>query len=261
MNAEQTYPSVIVMDKKVGETPLEALERVRREYRIAATVPMTYAGRLDPLASGVLVLLIGDECKTKDRYTALDKEYEFEVLFGVATDTGDVLGLTQETGVYDEVISVESYQYCAERLVGKHLLEYPAYSSQPVSGKPLFMWAREDRLGEIDIPSREMEVGLAEFLGRSEVTSTQLLQRITQYISLVQGDFRQKEIVTQWTRVLGVDRVFQIGKFRITCQSGTYVRALIGEIGKWVGVPTLAYSIRRTRVGTYTLDSCITFKS
>ena len=53
---------------------------------------MTYAGRLDPMASGVLLVLAGEETKNKDKYLGLDKEYDFEILFGFATDTYDILG-------------------------------------------------------------------------------------------------------------------------------------------------------------------------
>ena len=50
-------------------------------------------GRLDPLAEGVLLILIGDECKNKEKYLGLDKEYEVAIIFGISTDTGDALGL------------------------------------------------------------------------------------------------------------------------------------------------------------------------
>ena len=88
----------VIIYKKVGETPLEALENFRTkrldeghvEYR---NIPMTYAGRLDPMAEGDLLILIGEECKKKDAYLGLDKEYEVEVLFGIETDTHDVLGI------------------------------------------------------------------------------------------------------------------------------------------------------------------------
>ena len=55
--------------KRWGETPLEALERLRAEEGIAADVPMTYAGRLDPAAEGLLIILTGEECKNKDAYS------------------------------------------------------------------------------------------------------------------------------------------------------------------------------------------------
>jgi tRNA U55 pseudouridine synthase TruB len=66
----------IILNKPIGETPLEIInyyKRLHPEYRY---LPMTYAGRLDPLAEGVLLLLAGEECLKKDEYLSLSKEYE-----------------------------------------------------------------------------------------------------------------------------------------------------------------------------------------
>jgi tRNA U55 pseudouridine synthase TruB len=52
---------IIVLNKKEGETPLEALSLFRSTHKSFKDVPMTYAGRLDPMASGLLVILIGEE--------------------------------------------------------------------------------------------------------------------------------------------------------------------------------------------------------
>jgi tRNA U55 pseudouridine synthase TruB len=92
--------------KKLGETPLEALERTRTEHSIAADVPMTYAGRLDPLVEGQMIILIGEECKNKDAYTKLGKTYEFEILSGVSTDTYDLLGLVTDSD-FSKMLDVE----------------------------------------------------------------------------------------------------------------------------------------------------------
>ena len=87
---------VLPVYKNAGETPLECLERVRKQHPEFIHMPITYAGRLDPMAEGVLLLLIGDECMKKDEYLNLPKEYEVTVLFGFATDTYDLLGRVTE---------------------------------------------------------------------------------------------------------------------------------------------------------------------
>ena len=86
-------PRYGTIDKHVGETPLVALERFRLAQHIPFGTPLAYAGRLDPMASGKLLILIGDECKVQEKYHSLDKEYHVEVLLGVSSDSGDVLGL------------------------------------------------------------------------------------------------------------------------------------------------------------------------
>lgn len=81
-----------VLEKTVGETPLSCAERWRSAAGVAASVPLAYAGRLDPMASGKLLILIGDECKNQTNYHGLDKAYDFSVLLGIGSDTHDVLG-------------------------------------------------------------------------------------------------------------------------------------------------------------------------
>ena len=84
--------NIIILNKKEGETPLESLENFRSKNSKYFNLPMTYAGRLDPMASGLLLILAGEEVKNKEKYLNLEKEYEFEVLFGFSTDTHDILG-------------------------------------------------------------------------------------------------------------------------------------------------------------------------
>ena len=60
--------SFYVLNKEIGETPLECMERFRLSKGLDPLLPMTYAGRLDPMAEGVLLVLVGEECKNKDKY-------------------------------------------------------------------------------------------------------------------------------------------------------------------------------------------------
>ena len=82
----------ITLDKAVGETPLSCAEDYRAKHKELEGVAMAYAGRLDPMASGKLLILLGEECKNQTNYHGLDKEYEFSVLLGIGSDTHDVLG-------------------------------------------------------------------------------------------------------------------------------------------------------------------------
>ena len=82
----------IVLEKKV-ETPLMAIQAWKKACPAYADVLASYAGRLDPMASGKLLILLGEECKRQRAYTDLDKAYEIEVLLDVGSDTGDALGV------------------------------------------------------------------------------------------------------------------------------------------------------------------------
>src|SRR4051812_2270372 len=84
---------VINVYKPIGFTPLQVIEKLREKFPEYKNVKIGYAGRLDPLAHGVLLLMIGDATKEREKYLGLDKSYEFEAVLGVSTDSYDVLGL------------------------------------------------------------------------------------------------------------------------------------------------------------------------
>ncbi|HYC34641.1 MAG TPA: hypothetical protein VEC13_02820, partial [Candidatus Paceibacterota bacterium] len=157
-----TREKLILANKYIGETPLEALERVREERNIPEEIPMTYAGRLDPMAEGLLLVLIGGECKNKDAYLGLQKEYEVSVLLGFETDTGDLLGriTNHRFGVDMEKLNITEV---LKGLEGKHVQEYPAFSSKTVDGVALFALAKANALPE-KFPSKEVEIKEIELL-------------------------------------------------------------------------------------------------
>jgi tRNA pseudouridine(55) synthase len=235
---------VIIINKQIGETPLEALEQIRIQEEIKSDIPMTYAGRLDPMAEGLLIILAGDACKDKEKYTKLDKEYEVEILFGISTDTYDTLGLIKkvEKKAFDS-IDFEKYK-C------KFIQEYPAYSSKTVDGKQLHNLAREGNLPD-EMPTKEVEIYLIEKIGSTALSGKRIADTIIENIKKVKGDFRQNGISEKWEK-FGKD--FELIKFivikiKVACSSGTYMRSLANRIGIDSEIPTLAYSIKRTRVG------------
>ena len=98
--------------KKIGETPLQALEKHRKQKKIPSNAKLTYAGRLDPMASGVLLILQGATQKQRERYMGLGKTYEVKILFGFSTDSYDLLGLPRASGV---ILGLMVESYCWNR--------------------------------------------------------------------------------------------------------------------------------------------------
>jgi tRNA pseudouridine55 synthase len=281
---------MLVVNKSVGETPLECLERTRREKWIDVNVPMTYAGRLDPLASGKLLLLIGEECKEKEKYLGLDKEYEIEVLFGVGTDTGDALGLITQVDrqthamTYSEGLVSKGYPWT--KFCGKFTQVYPAYSSKTVCPRSDLGQVQDKiserfhlgkkrhlhdlaRSGELpdEMPTKEVEIYSIEELARKGmdkgrnrakkqldfIGGNDLAERAIENVSKVNGDFRQKEIIEGWKKFEsehGAEN-FLVIKLRVSCGSGTYMRSLAERIGREAGTATFALSIERTKIGEF----------
>jgi len=246
-----------LVNKKEGETPLESLEVFRIKNKIPLDVPMTYAGRLDPLASGLLMILSGEECKNKEKYLNLDKEYEFSVLFGFKTDTYDILGKVLETE--SKPLSGEDLEKLIKKNLkyfkGQIIQKYPMYSSKTVAGKPLFIYARENT--EVEIPEREVNVKNLKYLNLKKVSLKKLLKDIEIRINKVKGDFRQKEILKIWGKVLSDEKMpkhFFVASFKIKATSGTYVRTIANDLGRKIGLPALAYTIKRTKIGKFEIS-------
>ena len=248
--------------KPVGISPLDAIKALKEKYPELKDEKMTYAGRLDPLAEGVLLILAGNAVHKKEKYLKLDKEYEAEILFGFETDTYDILGLPKNVQ-QPTPISRTVLDGIFKILEGEISLPLPPYSSYKIKGKPLFQWAREGKLDEIEIPIRRTKINSAELLGVDEISGRKLLETIEQKINLTQGDFRQKEILNQWQKMLPLpsDRCFagtfenrkkyQIAKIKIACSSGTYIRSIAYQLGKKLKTGAVLLSLTRTKVGNF----------
>lgn len=255
-------PKWVVLEKQVGETPLQVQERWRAEQGIANDVPLAYAGRLDPMASGKLLILVGNECKQQERYFDLDKEYEFEILFDFKSDSGDVLGLA-DRAPSRTCVSIIVLRDLVRKLVGVVELPYPVFSSKPVQGKPLFVWKLENRLDEIEIPTKQSEIFKLEVISERTVSSYELREHIFKKINSIPvvdeqskklgSDFRRGDIRKRWNTLFQADHSgdYHIVKFRCIASSGTYMRTLAEYIAKCAQAYGLALSIHRTEIGKY----------
>jgi tRNA U55 pseudouridine synthase TruB len=250
----------VVLEKKIGETPLAALRAWRALHPEYADIPASYAGRLDPMASGKLFILLGDECKRQTYYTGLDKEYEIEVLLDLHTDTGDVLGLPSSARVETQP-RAEEVKRVLYGLRGTSTVAYPVFSSKTVGGKPLFLHVLEGTLETIEVPTHEETMYRMELLELTKVSKEVLHLRIQELLGhaprsdepskRLGADFRQDAIRSAWRELFDAvpDRTFTVLRLRVSCGSGAYMRTLAGRIGAALGTTALAFSIRRTKIG------------
>jgi tRNA pseudouridine55 synthase len=244
---------VVPYYKRIGETPKEAIARLRQAKPDLATETLSYAGRLDPLADGLLLVLVGDANQERESYLALEKAYRFTVLFGFSTDTYDIAGRLAEMS--NKRVDTMALIKAVTALPGQWEEPYPPFSSKPVLGRPLFAWAREGRLDEITIPRHRVEVKKASLLRIGAIAGSELDALVRDRISALSGDFRQREILACWERNLegAYAREYDTVDIEITCASGTYVRTIAHGLGISLAVPALALSITRTAVGPYEL--------
>ena len=249
--------NIHLLYKELGETPNQCLTRFKLKNPDYSNVPVTYAGRLDPVAEGLLLALSGDETREKDKFLDLPKTYEFEMLWGFSTDTLDVLGLASSKEVkIPTTIEVREF---LSKIAGKFEQEYPAFSSKPVLGKPLFLWAKEGKLSEVTIPGHEVEIFEADHISRRSMMGNDLLNDINSRIKLVVGDFRQKEILEGWKKVFEnkSDEIFTIDKISMSVSGGFYIRQFVSDFAKKSDSTAVAFHIKRTQVGDFMVDDCI----
>lgn len=256
----------ISLNKEVGATPLETLEAWRATRPDLIGIPLAYAGRLDPMASGQLLVLIGEECKKQTEYHHLDKEYQVGILFGLHSDSGDVLGIISEHPA--PKIEKETINEILESLIGDIELPYPIFSAKTVQGKPLHTWTMENRLHEITIPTRkskiyQLSLDSLSTLSRLEVTEKslakiELIPPVTDPKKALGNDFRRPDVRKSWHKFQqsggGAD-IFYLANITCLCSSGTYMRTLAEIIAQKINTEGLAFSIHRTMIGKYDQSS------
>ncbi len=242
---------ILPIDKPPGWTPLEALQDLRARTPALADEAMVYAGRLDPMAEGLLLVLTGEDRYALDAHLLHDKEYVATLLFGVQSDTHDALGRLTSGSPPDHVACATA----VDSLAGAHDLPLPVWSSYRVQGRALHGWAREGRLNEITVPRRTMTVTAATPLEARPIALAALLPDIRTRIERVRGEFRQADALADWLYLSQTPPSLVRARVTLVVESGTYIRALAHDLGQRLGCGALLLSLRRTRVGPFTLAS------
>ena len=237
---------------------MQAIERLKKKLS-KPQLKLTYAGRLDPLAEGVLILLSGRKLKEKDRFLKLDKTYQAQILFGASTDTFDLMG--KVTKVEYNIPKIKEIKNEVQKLVDKVVLPIPPYSSVPINGKPSFILARAGELNNKNTVLREMVIYKIKAGKTKIISSSNLLKRANKNIAKVSGDFRQKEILKLWEKKLKgrndkTDKFLAI-EITVSCASGTYVRSIAHSLGQKLNCPSLLYGLKRIAIGKYSIKKSI----
>ncbi len=146
----------IILDKPVGLGSTKAVSAVKRALREAGE-PKTkvgHGGTLDPLASGVLPIALGEATKVAGRMLDATKEYEFTICFGAQTDTLDTEGEVVATSAIRPTL--DQVKEILLRFTGQIEQIPPAYSALKIDGKPAYKRARDGE--EVEIKPREVTI-------------------------------------------------------------------------------------------------------
>ncbi len=218
MSGSQAAAGVLIVDKPAGPTSHDVVAVARRAL---ACRKVGHLGTLDPLATGVLPLVVGRATRLASLFAGASKQYDAVIRLGLSTDTDDIGGVVvggRDAGGRDAPAatpSARAIEEAAAGFVGSHLQRPPAVSAKKIEGARAYDLARRRRPAEPE-PVR---------------------------------------VTVETLAVLSVDgsRV----RCRIACSSGFYVRALARDLGEALGCGGCLETLRRERHGRFTLDDAV----
>ena len=209
---------ILVLDKPVGPSSNQALQRVRHLFGAAKG---GHTGNLDPLASGVLPICLGEATKLSQFLLDSDKAYEAQVTFGVSTATGDSEGevLAQKNAAH---LLQENVSAALAQFVGDIQQTPPMYSALKVDGQPLYKLARQGK--EVERKPRPVTIRSATL-----------------------KHFSPGEAAT--------------ADIDVVCSKGTYIRTLSEDLATSLELPGHMSALRRTATGPFDLGKAVTLET
>ncbi len=233
----------------------QCMHRIKKDACVLDDIPMTYAGRLDPMADG-LVIFLGNEMRFyKEKFLGLQKTYQATFFLGWDTDTYDILGIAQKKShtidVSDEQVkNTITTLYSTDVPVTQ---TFPPFSSRKVSGKPLFVFAKQNMY--IPPVSHEVVLEKISHITYEKIDQKLLYKKIIHDIDLVSGDFRQKLCKDSWNSLVNeFPRLIPLYSVELTVSSGFYVRSWVHAIGQKLHTGAVTFSITRSIIGVFTLS-------
>lgn len=209
---------ILLVNKEAGYTSRDIVNIVSKKSGINK---IGHTGTLDPIATGVLVLCIGEATKIVEVITSYDKEYIAKIILGIKTDTFDITGKVLEETTVD--VSDEEILNVISSMLGEYEQQVPIYSAVKVKGKRLYEYARSNE--KVELPKRVV-------------------------------DIKKIELISPIKRENG-KVIFDI---KCTVSKGTYIRSLINDIAQKLSTIGCMASLIRTRQGEYKIEDSYSIK-
>jgi len=240
---------MILSYKPIGLTPLEHLKELIKEGKLE-NGKNCYAGRLDPMAHGLMIYLSNSNCKNVKNFLELSKTYKFKISLGVSTDSYDILGKVNNT--CNNLPTIENCISCIKKYQGKIIQSYPKFSSINVNGKPLWKHSLDGTINDIKIPEKEINISKMKILNHKEIDFEDFKENILYRLNLLKSkSFRNNEIINSWNNI-NITKIYVI-ECEADVSSGTYIRSLCNMIGNDLNCGGIAYDILRIKIGNYNL--------
>lgn len=162
----QTTPSgFLLIDKPAGMTSFGVVARVRRQLSqiVGKKVKVGHTGTLDPFATGLMIIVVGEYCKRAAEFSKMDKSYQATIRLGEVSATGDPEG--EISVVSDRQPTIAEVEAALEKFRGEIKQTPPIYSAIKIGGKRAYKLAREGK--EVEMPVRHVKVYSLDLLSYS----------------------------------------------------------------------------------------------
>ena len=156
------YGGIVLINKEKDMTSFDVVNDISKLFGIKR---VGHTGTLDPLATGVLIVAIGQATKVVELLTATYKEYIAEVKLGIKTDTLDITGQIIDTKEVPKDINIEDTLNSFKKTYHQ---EVPIYSAVKVNGKKLYEYARNNEV--VELPKKEVTIKEIELLEKTDKT-------------------------------------------------------------------------------------------
>lgn len=208
---------IIIINKTKGCTSHDIVYKIKKMLN----GKVGHTGTLDPMAEGVLPILIGKGTLASKYLINHDKKYIVELQLGTKTDTADGEGrIVKQQPVNKEILTTKNIEKILQSFVGKQEQIPPIYSAIKINGKKLYEYARKGQ--EIELKPRKIEI---------------------YNIKLINYSVEEKQI-----------------KFEVFCGKGTYIRSLCEDIAIKFGTVGYMKSLKRIQVGDFKIEDSITIE-
>jgi len=239
---------LLIVDKPSGPTSHDVVARLRRVLREPR---IGHTGTLDPLATGVLLLVVGKATRLAKFLSASDKSYDAVIRLGFATDTADVLGRPLgpvHTGPMPSRAEIET---ALDEFRGTFMQQPPAFSAKKIDGQRSYKLARAARA------ARNLARTLAR--GRESIASSAIDDPQDQQGASTQEMKMTPDPCLVTSYAVNVARADgDLVTLSVDCSAGFYIRSLAHDLGERLGTGGHLTALRRTRTGSFTLDQAVT---
>lgn len=208
---------IIIINKNQGYTSHDIVHKIKK----ISKEKVGHTGTLDPMAQGVLPILIGKATQCSKYLINHDKIYKVKLKLGIKTDTADSEGnIIEKTEISPEILNEQKILQAINSMKGKQEQIPPIYSAIKVNGKKLYEYARKGQ--EVEIKPRQIEI--------------------------------------YNINLNNIDKENKIIEYTVNCSKGTYIRSLCEDIAKKLGTIGYMENLIRLKAGEFSIENSITLE-